>query len=234
MAILGHCLPRCPALWDNPRTLEAWGVYQMCPEKVNPRVHLHPPLYLQHYVHKKFCIAVGCFCRASIFFSSRGNSRKPDPVPIVFCGEVSLLPFQDFPVKAVGGNDIQPAVADLCGQAEIPGGFRYGQASGDGVVHQVSEQPRHVKLQKGERLWKFDAPVRPDARCCGYLMVMAEKGVQRRVLTVICNGVPVKYGFIFRYVRPDAAVIALLGKGGNQSQGMAEIMAELRSLPDVF
>ena len=115
-------------------------------EKVNPRVHLHPSLYLQHYVHKKFRIAVGGFCRASIFFSSRGNSRKPDPVPIVFCGEVSFLPFTDFPVKAVGGNDIQPAVADLCGQAEIPGDFWYGQASGDGVVHQVSEQPRHVKL----------------------------------------------------------------------------------------
>lgn len=63
---------------------------------------------------------------------------------------------------------------------------------------------------------------------------MAEKGVQCRVLTVICNGVPVKYGFIFRYVRPDAAGIALPGKGGNQTQGMAEIMAELRSLPDVF
>ncbi|RRK33073.1 hypothetical protein EBB54_18310 [Schaedlerella arabinosiphila] len=31
MAILGHCLPRCPALWDNPRTLEAWGIYQILP-----------------------------------------------------------------------------------------------------------------------------------------------------------------------------------------------------------
>ena len=28
MAILGHCLPRCPALWDNPRTSEAWGICQ--------------------------------------------------------------------------------------------------------------------------------------------------------------------------------------------------------------
>ena len=27
-AILGHCLPRCPVLWNNPRASEAWGICQ--------------------------------------------------------------------------------------------------------------------------------------------------------------------------------------------------------------
>jgi hypothetical protein len=53
---------------------------------------------------------------------------------------------------------------------------------------------------------------------------MAEKRIQRCVPAVICNRVPVEYGFIFRHVRPDAADITLLGKGDEQPDGMAEVM----------
>ena len=78
------------------------------------------PSHFQHHIYKKFRIVVGSLCRAVVFFRYCGDGSKPDSIPAVLCGAVAVLTFSHLAVKAVGGNDIQVAVTDLCGQAEIP------------------------------------------------------------------------------------------------------------------
>lgn len=107
-------------------------------------------LYLQGHIHKKFCIAVGGFRGAAVFFRDGCNRGKADAGSAVFGGTVSALAFPDVSVKAVGGDDIQSvSMADFRGEAEIPGLRADRPASGDGIFHEIPEQRRHVKLEKG-------------------------------------------------------------------------------------
>lgn len=171
-------------------------------------------LYLQGHIHKKFCIAVGGFRGAAVFFRDGCNRGKADAGSAVFGGTVSALAFPDVSVKAVGGDDIQSvSMADFRGEAEIPGLRADRPASGDGIFHEIPEQRRHVKLEKGKGLRQLNVPVGADFCLDCHLVIVAEQGVQRGVGTVIHRCVLCKAGVIFRKMRPDAAGVALFRKG---------------------
>lgn len=170
-----------------------------------------------------------------MFFGYCGNGSKPDSIPAVLCGMVDVLSFPYPAVKAVGGNDIQPAaLADFRGQAEIAPVFRYGKASVDGVFHQVPEQGGHVSFGGRQRLRQFDVPVHVYARRNGRFMIIAKQCVQCGIGTVVCGRVLCKTALKFCKVRPDAADVAFFREGGKQMYGMAEVVAQSGGLSHMF
>lgn len=163
---------------------------------------------------QKILYRCGRLSRSRRIFRDGCNRGKADAGSAVFGGTVSVLAFPDVSVKAVGGDDIQSvSMADFRGEAEIPGLRADGTASGDGIFHEIPEQRRHVKLEKGKGLQRLNVPVGADFCLDCHLVIVAEQGVQRGVGTVIHRCVLCKAGVIFRKMRPDLAGVALFRKG---------------------
>lgn len=123
------------------------------------------------------------------FFCCCSDGRKPDSISTMLCRAVSVFPFPDFSVKAVGGDNIQRvSMEHLCGKTEIPRFRADGSASCDSIFQKIPEQCCHVNFGKRERLWQFNMPVRADFVKGRHPPVIAEESIHSSIGAVLRSG----------------------------------------------